>query len=104
LPGADAAARRHRRDGQPARKVAGVRDILERAGAQLCHPPPYSPDLNPIENAFAKLKTLIRSAAERTLSMACNSRLEKRLTPSPKPSAKTTSGMPVMRKTDRERR
>ena len=35
--------------------------------AQLCYRPPYSPDLNPIENAVAKLKTLIRSAAERTI-------------------------------------
>ncbi len=55
-------------DNLPAHKVKGVRDILENAGAQLCYLPPYSPDLNPIENAFAKLKTLIRSAAERTIN------------------------------------
>ncbi|MEM7044538.1 MAG: IS630 family transposase [Pseudomonadota bacterium] len=55
-------------DNLPAHKVAGVRSILERAGAQLCYLPPYSPDLNPIENAFAKLKTLIRSAAQRTIN------------------------------------
>ena len=54
-------------DNLPAHKVAGVRNILEKAGAQLCYLPPYSPDLNPIENAFAKLKTLIRSAAERAI-------------------------------------
>ncbi len=46
-------------DNLPAHKVAGVRNILEGAGTQLCYLPPYSPDLNPIENAFAKLKTLI---------------------------------------------
>ena len=55
-------------DNLPAHKVAGVRDILRKAGAQLCYLPPYSPDLNPIENAFAKLKTLIRGAAERTIN------------------------------------
>ena len=55
-------------DNLPAHKVAGVRSILKKAGAQLCYLPPYSPDLNPIENAFAKLKTLIRSAAEPTIN------------------------------------
>ena len=60
-------------DNLPAHKVAGVRDILEKVGAQLCYLPPYSPDLNPIENAFAKLKTLIRSAAERTIDGLQNS-------------------------------
>jgi len=60
-------------DNLPAHKVAGVRSILEKAGAQLCYLPPYSPDLNPIENAFAKLKTLIRSAAERTINGLQNS-------------------------------
>ena len=55
-------------DDLPAHKVAGVRNVLEKAGAQLCYLPPSSPDLNPIENAFAKLKTLIRSAAERTIN------------------------------------
>jgi len=51
----------------PAHKVAGVRGILENVGAQLCYLLPYSPDLNSIENAFAKLKTLIRNAAKRTI-------------------------------------
>jgi transposase len=51
-------------DNLPAHKVAGVRDILENVGAQHCCLPPYSLDLNPIDNAFAKLKTLIRSAGE----------------------------------------
>ena len=54
-------------DNLPAHKVTGVRDTLETAGAQLCYPPPYSPDLNPAENAFDKLKTLIRSAAKSTI-------------------------------------
>ena len=47
-------------------KVAGVREAVEAAGATLLYLPPYSPDLNPIELAFSKLKRLLRSAAERT--------------------------------------
>ena len=50
-------------DNLPAHKTAGVRDAIERAGARLMFLPPYSPDLNPIEMAFAKLKALIRRAA-----------------------------------------
>ncbi|GAC1635419.1 MAG: hypothetical protein NVS9B10_31320 [Nevskia sp.] len=48
-------------------KVAGVREAIEAAGAQLRYLPPYSPDLNPIEKLFAKLKTLLRKAALRTV-------------------------------------
>ncbi len=47
-------------------KGAGVRDAIEAAGAGLLYLPPYSPDFNPIENAFSKLKALLRKAAERT--------------------------------------
>jgi transposase len=47
-------------------KVAGVREAVEGAGCRLLYLPPYSPDLNPIENAFSKLKRLLRRAAERT--------------------------------------
>jgi len=55
-------------DNLAAHKVAGVREAIEGAGAQLIYLPPYSPDLNPIEQVFAKLKSLLRSAAERTVS------------------------------------
>ena len=48
-------------------KGAGVRDAIEAAGASLLFLPPYSPDFNPIENAFSKLKALLRKAAERTV-------------------------------------
>ena len=41
--------------------------MIEDAGASLLYPPPYSPDLNPIELAFSKLKTLLRAAAERSV-------------------------------------
>ena len=48
-------------------KGAGVRTAIEAAGASLLYLPPYSPDFNPIENAFSKLKALLRKAAERTV-------------------------------------
>lgn len=54
-------------DNLPTHKVPGVRTLLEGVGAQLWYLPPYSPDMNPIENAFAKLKALLRGAAERTI-------------------------------------
>ena len=48
-------------------KVAGVRQAVEACGAELRYLPPYSPDFNPIENAFAKLKAHVRKSAARTL-------------------------------------
>ena len=54
-------------DNLAAHKVAGVRQAIEGRGAMLLYLPPYSPDLNPIENGFAKLKAHARKAAARTL-------------------------------------
>jgi len=54
-------------DNLPAHKIAEVRAAIRAAGAQIFLLPPYSPDLNPIEMAFAKLKTLLRQAPERTV-------------------------------------
>lgn len=54
-------------DNLSAHKVAGVRQAIEPAGARLLYLPPYSPDLNPIEQLFAKLKALLRKAAERSV-------------------------------------
>lgn len=54
-------------DNLAAHKVQGVRSQIEAAGARLLYLPPYSPDLNPIEMAFAKLKALLRGAAERSV-------------------------------------
>jgi transposase len=54
-------------DNPGSHKVAGVREAIEAAGASLLFLPPYSPDLNPIEMAFAKLKSLLRSRAIRTV-------------------------------------
>ena len=48
-------------------KGAGVREAIEAVGASLRFLPPYSPDFNPIENAFAKLKAMLRKAGERTV-------------------------------------
>lgn len=54
-------------DNLSSHKVAGVREAVESAGAELRYLPPYSPDLNPIEKLFSKLKTLLRKAALRTV-------------------------------------
>ena len=53
-------------DNLPAHKVSGVKEAIEAAGATRALLPPYSPDFNPIEQAFAKLKALLRKAAART--------------------------------------
>jgi transposase len=54
-------------DNLPSHKRARVRELIEGAGGTLRYLPPYSPDLNPIEQAFAKLKALLRKAQERTV-------------------------------------
>lgn len=54
-------------DNLNAHKVAGVQKAIERAQAELWYLPPYSPDFNPIELVFAKLKALLRTAGERTV-------------------------------------
>ena len=53
-------------DNLAAHKVAGVSKAIAAAGASILYLPPYSPDLNPIEQFFAKLKALLRKAAART--------------------------------------
>ena len=59
-------------DNLPAHKPAAVREAIERVGARLRFLPPYSPDFNPIEMAFAKLKALLRARAERTVEALWN--------------------------------
>jgi transposase len=54
-------------DNLPVHKVAGVAEAITAAGATLLYLPPYSPDLNPIELAFSKLKAHLRKAAEHTI-------------------------------------
>jgi transposase len=55
-------------DNLSSHKGDAIRQTIEAAGAKLAFLPPYSPDFNPIENAFSKLKALLRKAAERTVS------------------------------------
>lgn len=54
-------------DNLPAHKSTDVRRAIEAAGATLRYLPPYSPDFNPIENAFSKLKAVLRKVAARTI-------------------------------------
>lgn len=70
-------------DNLPSHKVPGVRQAIEAAGATLRYLPPYSPDLNPIEQYFAKLKSLLRTAAARTIDDLINAVAEalKRFSP-----------------------
>lgn len=53
-------------------KVSGVREAIEARGADSFYLPPYSPDFNPIEQFFAKLKALLRKAAARSIDTLCD--------------------------------
>jgi len=53
-------------DNLSSHKIRGVRQLIEKVGAEVLYLPPYSPDLNPIEKAWSKLKLLLRSAKART--------------------------------------
>ena len=53
-------------DNLPAHKVNGVRTLIEECGAHLIYLSPYSPDFNPIENSWAKVKEYLRSTAARS--------------------------------------
>lgn len=59
-------------DNLPVHKAAGVHAAIEAAGAKLLFLPAYSPDLNPIEMVFAKIKSLLRAAAIRTVDALWN--------------------------------
>jgi transposase len=59
-------------DNLSSHKVTGVRKLIEVTGARLLYLPPYSPDFNPIEQVFAKLKALLRKAAERSIDALWN--------------------------------
>jgi len=54
-------------DNLSSHKVAGVKEAIESVGAKMLYLPPYSPDFNPIENVFSKLKTLVRKAKVRKM-------------------------------------
>jgi len=59
-------------DNLSSHKVAGVREAIEAVGATIRYLPPYSPDLNPIEQLFSKLKAMLRKAAMRTVEALWN--------------------------------
>lgn len=59
-------------DNLSSHKGSRVRELIEAAGATLRFLPPYSPDFNPIENAFARIKAHLRKAAERTIESLWN--------------------------------
>ncbi len=82
-------------DNLASHKVAGVREAIEARGASLIYLPPYSPDLNPIEQAFAKLKALLRKAAPRTVETLW-AVIGKALAAFSPPNAQTTSQMPAI--------
>lgn len=66
-------------DNLASHKVRGVRETIEGVGAHVLYLPPYSPDLNPIELAFSKLRRLLRSLATRTIDalwQACGTALQ----------------------------
>ena len=89
-------AGRHRGDGQPPRPQGRRCPRGDRGrGAELLYLPPYSPDLNPIEQAFAKLKALLRKAAERTVDGLWTT-IGKLLDTFPRPNAPTTSATAAM--------
>ena len=68
MSGPDPQAQGYRRDRQSsAHKAAGVREAIEARGSTLLYLPKYSPDLNPIEMPFSKLKAFLRKVAERTI-------------------------------------
>ena len=77
-------------DNLAAHKVAGFEEAVRTAGASLTYLPPYSPDLNPIEQALAKLKALLRKAAARTRETLWNP-IASCSAPSHQTSAETTS-------------
>jgi transposase len=82
-------------DNLPAHKVAGVRDAIEAAVAMLLYLPPYSPDFNPIEMVFAKLKALLRRAVPlRARSHHCGRQSAACWTTSPLTSVRATLPMP----------
>jgi transposase len=74
-------------DNLASHKVKGVRTAIESAGAELIYLPPYSPDFNPIENAFAKIKAFLRKRAARTIATLWDAIGDARLIISPQDAA-----------------
>jgi transposase len=60
-------------DNSKAHKVDGVKALIESAGAALLYLPPYSPDLNPIEQMWSKIKAFLRKVKARSVELLLNS-------------------------------
>jgi len=88
-------------DNLAAHKSMPVKDAIEAVGARLLFLPPYSPDLNPIENAFSKLKALLRKTAARSIDQLRDAIARIIQTYSPV-NAPTTSPPQAMMQTDRK--
>ena len=88
-------------DNLSSHKGPRVRALIEAAGATVRFLPPYSPDFNPIEKAFSKLKAMLRKAAERTVDALWNA-IGASSTSSHPPSATTTSPPAGTMQRDRE--
>ncbi len=88
-------------DNLSSHKSKAVQDAIEAAGAELRYLPPYSPDLNPIEQAFSKLKAHLRKPGSAP-SKTCGAASATSWMPSHQPNARTSSGTQDMRKTERE--
>ena len=88
-------------DNLPAHRVRGVREAVEAAGATLLYLPSYSPDFNPIEMTFAKIKAFLRAAAARTIPDLWDA-LKNALDAFPLMNAETTSPPPDMTHSDRK--
>ncbi len=80
-------------DNLQSHKVIGVREAIEAAGARLLYPPAYSPDFNPVEQAFSNLKALLRTAVPEP-SQTFGRPLRGPSQPSHQPNAVTTSPPP----------
>ena len=89
------------RDILPAHKGVDVRRAIEAAEATLRYFPPYSPDFNPIENAFAKLEALLRKAAARTMDELWDT-IRAALPQFTASECATTSPPPSMNQTERD--
>jgi transposase len=89
-------------DNLPAHKAVGVREAIEARGATLRYLPNYSPDLNPIEMPFSKLKADLRKAAERTIPRL-RRRLSRFAATSPLAKLPITSGTQATREIHRNR-
>ena len=88
-------------DNLSSHKAAAARNVIEAAGAKLLFLPPYSPDFNPIEQAFSKLKAHLGKAAERTIHGLWDA-ISRTSTSTHHRSAPTTSPTPVTMQTDRK--